>query len=132
MGDWSKTKSRNAKESLVKQMQRHAEISELDFCVHEGSFLSGGAQIQSTSFRDQLVAEFNPQPVGGDMETVALASTCDPNHPNWIAVKGISDFADDNRDEVIEDGRKIAAHNAIKFVLGALSQKSPREIADEY
>lgn len=122
MADRSGMKSRSAKASLVKLMKRHAESSKLDFEVHEGSFLSGGAQIQSTFFRNELVSEFSPQPVGGDMETVALASTCDPNHPNWIAVKGISDFADDNRDKVIEDGRKIAAHNAIKFVLGALAQ----------
>ncbi len=122
MADRSGMKSRNAKESLVKLMKRYAENSKPGFNIHEGSFLSGGAQIQSTFFRNELVAEFSPQPVGGDMETVALASTCDPNHPNWIAVKGISDFADDNRDKVIEDGRKIASHNAIEFVLGALSQ----------
>jgi adenosylhomocysteine nucleosidase len=54
------------------------------------------------------------------MEGVGLLSTSPANDPAWIIVKGISDFADENRDAVIERYRPIACRNAADFVLDAL------------
>jgi hypothetical protein len=41
--------------------------------------------------------------------------------PVWCVVKGISDFADENRDAVIEANRPVACRNAGLFVLSDLS-----------
>ena len=54
------------------------------------------------------------------MEGVGLLSVSPANEPAWIVVKGISDFADENRDVVIEQYRPIACRNAADFVLRAL------------
>jgi hypothetical protein len=45
----------------------------------------------------------------------------DPQDPNWLVVKGISDFGDEDRDNVIEGSREPACLAAARFVLGALS-----------
>jgi len=55
------------------------------------------------------------------MEGVGLlAASRETDHPIWCIVKGISDFADENRDAVIKDSRPIACRNAAEFVLSAL------------
>ena len=46
--------------------------------------------------------------------------------PVWCVVKGISDFADENRDSVIEANRPVACRNASLFVLSALSNDARR------
>jgi hypothetical protein len=38
----------------------------------------------------------------------------------WLVVKGICDFVDENRDEVIKRGREFAPVNAARFVLSGL------------
>jgi nucleoside phosphorylase len=59
--------------------------------------------------------------VGGEMEGVGLlAATTAPDDPVWCIVKGTSDFADENRDTVIGEGRSLACRNAAEFVLSAL------------
>ncbi len=40
--------------------------------------------------------------------------------PIWCIVKGISDFADSNRDRVIEETRPIACANAAEFFYSTL------------
>jgi adenosylhomocysteine nucleosidase len=54
------------------------------------------------------------------MEGVGLLSLSPANDPAWIVVKGISDFADEDRDAVIEGNRPLACGNAADFVLDAL------------
>lgn len=52
------------------------------------------------------------------MEGVGLLSAADDSI--WCIVKGICDFADENRDKVIEEGRKVAPLNAARFVISGL------------
>jgi adenosylhomocysteine nucleosidase len=58
--------------------------------------------------------------VGGDMEGIGLLASSDETESRWIIVKGISDFADEARDDVIRETRPKACYNAARFVLSAL------------
>ncbi len=121
--DYSRAKKRRAKESLLRLMQRFSEKDENKFKVHFGPLLSGAAQIQSSLYRDSLVKAFikeNVAVIGGDMEGAALLAASDPNDPSFIVIKGVSDFADEERDKTIEKGRPVACENAIRFFFGAL------------
>lgn len=93
------------------------------FGVHVGTLLSGGARIFSSRFRDDLVGNVPPgrdRIVGGEMEGVGLLSVSPADKPLWAVVKGISDFADEDRDGIIETTRQLACENAVRFVLSAL------------
>ena len=55
------------------------------------------------------------------MEGVGLlAASASALDPAWCVVKGIADYADENRDSVIDANRPIACRNAAEFVLSAL------------
>ncbi len=55
------------------------------------------------------------------MEGVGLlAASLDADDPIWCVVKGISDFADEDRNRVIGESRDAACRNAAHFVLSAL------------
>jgi adenosylhomocysteine nucleosidase len=86
--------------------------------------LSGAARIYSGRFRDELVQGVpgGEDPiVGGEMEGVGLlAASTASDDPIWCVVKGISDFADEDRDTVIDENRPLACRNAAEFVLAAL------------
>jgi adenosylhomocysteine nucleosidase len=90
--------------------------------------LSGAARIHCAKFRDELyytTPHGNDPIVGGEMEGVGLlAATVRADDPAWCVVKGISDFADERRDEDIKTGLKIAPHNAARFVLCSLVNDS--------
>jgi nucleoside phosphorylase len=77
-------------------------------------------------YRDELAQSVpgngEEQIVGGEMEGVGLlAASVNPDDPIWCVVKGISDFADENRDAVIRTNRPIACLNAATFVLAAFA-----------
>jgi nucleoside phosphorylase len=86
--------------------------------------LSGAARIYSRCFRDELVRNVpaGEEPiVGGEMEVVGLlAASAGPDDPIWCVVKGISDFADKDRDAIFEQSRAQACRNAAEFILSAL------------
>ena len=54
------------------------------------------------------------------MEGMGLLSVSPADKPLWAVVKGISDFADEDRDGIIELTRALACQNAVRFVLTAL------------
>jgi adenosylhomocysteine nucleosidase len=121
--DYSQTKRRAAKNSLVKLFEREIERGGHTFDTHVGMLLSGGARIFSAKFRDDLVGSIPPgrdRIVGGEMEGVGLLSVSPADKPLWAVVKGISDFADEDRDVIIETTRQLACVNAVRFVLSAL------------
>jgi adenosylhomocysteine nucleosidase len=104
--------------------------------VRFGSLLSGGAAIHCAQYRDDLVQKLSPvlerlspdpdeRIIGGEMEACGLIASSDPKEPNWVVVKGISDFADENRDAVIEMNRPVACGNAARFLLAALRNFNP-------
>lgn len=128
--DYSPAVPESARSSLVNQFERHHVAHRSPFGVHFGAILSGSAQILSSAFRDELVREMRrpgQDPiVGGEMEGIGLLSaSTNITDPIWCVVKGISDFADDDRDSVIENSRSIACRNSATFALQAL-QTAPR------
>ena len=127
--DYSGTSRQPARSSLVELFLREKKRGGHSFGIHVGAMLSGAARIHSARFRDELVRSVSvgDEPiVGGEMEGVGLlAASIAADDPIWCVVKGISDFADENRDAVIEANRPIACRNAAEFVLSALVN-SPR------
>ena len=95
-----------------------------DYRVHFGALLSGAARIRSRLFRDEVVrgVPSGEDPIiGGEMEGVGLlAASVDSDDPIWCVVKGVCDFADENRDAVIKSARESACQNAALFTLSAL------------
>ena len=113
-----------ARPALVNLFDRERKRGGHPFGIHVGAMLSGGARIHSSHFRDELVrsvpAAEDPI-VGGEMEGVGLlAASTAADDPIWCVVKGIADFADENRDRVIDANRPLACRNAAEFVLSAL------------
>lgn len=121
--DYSPARRHVANPSLLRIFQVECERGGHPYQVHIGALLSGSARIHSRLFRDELVSLIPPEEdgiIGGEMEGVGLLSISPANDPAWIVVKGISDFADEDRDAVIEQNRPIACRNAADFVLDAL------------
>lgn len=123
--DYSKTRHYPAREQLVTRFRHTAAAENWRDRVHFGLFLSGGARIYSSRYRDNLVRECGMDRddvvVGGEMEGVGLLSSCAEDDPRWIIVKGISDFADQPSDSRPSRHRKEACYNAAQFVLAALA-----------
>jgi nucleoside phosphorylase len=112
---------------LCRRFQRMAEAPPWKAHVWSGLFLSGAARIHCQAFRDELIRQCRGDGaavIGGDMESVGLLSASDARTtPCWVAVKAISDFADWQRDEIIEGARPIACYCAARFVLEALQSR---------
>jgi nucleoside phosphorylase len=122
--DYSPASREPAREALVDLFSRELKRGGHPFGIHIGAVLSGAARIHCGRFRDELV---NSVPggedpiVGGEMEGVGLlAASVAADDSIWCVVKGISDFADENRDAEIDENRPIACRNAAEFVLSAL------------
>lgn len=117
-------RSEEPRTSLLERCRREKLRDGFPFDIHIGALLSGSARIHSAAFRDELyrtVPHGNEEIVGGEMEGVGLlAASAKPHDSVWCVVKGISDFADEQREEDIKEGRKIAPMNAVRFVLSSL------------
>lgn len=121
--NYSPAQRHPARPSLLRIFEQERDRGGHPYHVHIGAMLSGGARIHSRHFRDELVSLI-PAPgdeiIGGEMEGVGLLSVSPLLDPVWVVVKGISDFADKDRDTVIEQNRPIACRNAADLVLRAL------------
>lgn len=122
--DYSQANRQDARPALVELFRKELRRGNRSFGVHVGAMLSGAARIQSRVFRDELVMgvpDGDDAIVGGEMEGVGLlAASTSADDPIWCVVKGISDFADEERDAAIATARSIACRNAAEFVLSAL------------
>ena len=122
--EYSQASREPARADLVELFRREQRQGGHSFRVYMGAMLSGAARIHSSFFRDELIrcVPAGEDPIiGGEMEGVGLlAASTAATDPIWCVVKGISDFADENRDAVIEINRPIACRNAAAFVLSAL------------
>jgi nucleoside phosphorylase len=122
--DYTGMKIEVARTSLLERCRREKDRNGFGFSVHIGAMLSGAARIHCARFRDELflsVPHGNDDIVGGEMEGVGLlAASIRAEESAWCVVKGISDFADENRDEDIKEGRVNAPYNAARFVLSGL------------
>ena len=122
--DYRYAKRHTAKESLLQLFRNEENRGQYDHRVYFGGLLSGGARIFSRRFLGELVRGVPPAEdgiVGGEMEGVGLLSVSPAAEPIWIVVKGISDFADENRDSVVAGARPVACANSARFVLRALA-----------
>jgi nucleoside phosphorylase len=125
--DYRRADRRPASSVLVTLFQREQRRGGHSFGVHVGALLSGAARIHARAFRDelaQLVPAGDDPIIGGEMEATGLLGAAD--EPIWCVVKGIVDFADEDRDAVFEQNRPIACRNAAEFVLSALVNDVPR------
>ncbi len=120
--DYSEVRTYAARPQLRALFERAALAPEWRGRVHFGPLLSGASRIHCSTYRDELCAAFPDRDiiVGGDMEGIGLLSSSDTTESRWIIVKGISDFADEQRDRVIKETRPVACRNAAQFVLSAL------------
>jgi nucleoside phosphorylase len=122
--DYSAMEVEPARSALVERCLREKARTRFDFNIHVGAMLSGAARIHCAKFRDELysTAPHGNEPiVGGEMEGVGLlAAAVKADDPAWCVVKGISDFADEQRIEDIKTGLTVAPRNAAYFVLSSL------------
>jgi nucleoside phosphorylase len=122
--DYTEMKIELARSSLLERCRREKERNKFGFDIHVGAMLSGAARIHCARFRDELfgsVPHGNEDIVGGEMEGVGLlAASLKADDPAWCVVKGICDFADEQRSEDVKQGREIAPYNAAFFVLSSL------------
>lgn len=123
--DYPKMKPMKCRRSLIEAMESVCR-NDRGFGVHFGPMLSGGALIQSAPHRDRLVERLtrtfpkDGAPIGGEMEGEGLLAASDPEAPNLIVVKAISDWADDPSMQTVEANRARACANALNFVILAL------------
>jgi adenosylhomocysteine nucleosidase len=117
-----------ARPSLVslfrREQARREKAEKTDYRVYLGAMLSGAARIQCRCYRDEVAQGVTPGEdliIGGEMEGVGLlAASVAWGDPIWCVVKGICDFADEDRDAVIKEAREHACRNAASFVLSSL------------
>jgi len=124
VNDYAEMKVELPRSSLMDRCRREKQRSKFGFEIHIGAMLSGSARIHCAAYRDELlmnVPHGNEEFVGGEMEGVGLLSgSMKAEDSAWCVVKGICDFADENRDKDIVQGRKVAPYHAALFVLSSL------------
>lgn len=126
--DYGEVETYPAHAGLRRRFQRMAKALPWEGHTWSGLLLSGAARIHCAAFRDELSRQCRGSDgaavVGGDMESVGLLSASDArSHPCWVAVKAISDFADWQRDKIIERARPVACYSAARFVLEGLQRR---------
>tara|TARA_R110000850_G_scaffold232127_4_gene356885 strand:- start:3808 stop:4605 length:798 start_codon:yes stop_codon:yes gene_type:complete len=130
--DFSKTPSYLPKSFLLDLFKTQNQVFKTgrNYSVFFGSILSGGAMIHCDRYRDYLQAHLSKSGapvIGGEMEGIGIiSSTHSIEDPNWIIVKGISDFADSNREDEIIRFREPACFNSASFILDSLRNFNPQ------
>jgi adenosylhomocysteine nucleosidase len=124
VNDYTEMQVELPRASLLDRCRREKQRTKFGFGVHIGAMLSGAARIHCSAYRDELlknVPHGNEDFIGGEMEGVGLLSgSVKAEESAWCVVKGICDFADENRDKDVAEGRKVASYHAAVFVLSGL------------
>ena len=87
--------------------------------VRFGVMLTGEKLVDNVDYRSQLV-QFEGEAEGGEMEGAGLYVSSYDNKVDWIVVKAICDWADGNKGVDKEARQKLAAKNAVEFVVESL------------
>ena len=87
---------------------------------YPGLVLSGDKLVANAEFRDKLLDAFEGA-IGGDMESYGVAQACRAVGVEWIVVKGVCDWGDENKDD---PWQPIAAKAAVSLCLAALRNPS--------
>ncbi|MCX7049741.1 MAG: nucleoside phosphorylase-like protein [Candidatus Sumerlaeota bacterium] len=128
VNDYSEMRIYGSQLSLIAMLEKESRNKEWqgEVKVRFGALLTGAAKIHCQKFRDDLVSNLRDcgEPIiGGEMEGLGLLSVSAPENPLWVVAKGISDFADEKRDEIIKTSRLVACKNSARFVLQALKNE---------
>ncbi|MPQ45291.1 5'-methylthioadenosine/adenosylhomocysteine nucleosidase [Clostridium tarantellae] len=86
---------------------------------HIGKCVTGEAFISDNEFKEIILADHDSKCV--DMEGAAIAHVCDINNVPFIAIKSISDKADENANKTYEKFENIATNNSSKLLLNMLN-----------
>lgn len=128
--DYSQATREPARQPLIDLFLREQSRGGHPFGIHVGAILSGAARISSGRFRDELRegVPAGEDPIsGGEMEGVGLlAASMTADDPIWCVIKGICDFADEKRDQDVQEGRPLACGNAARLVFAALVNDAAR------
>ena len=83
-----------------------------------GDYVTGDSFVNSKEESDKIKFKYDADCV--DMESAAIAHVCHLNMIPFLAIKSISDNADDKTDEVLEINRESVAKKSAKLVLEIL------------
>jgi nucleoside phosphorylase len=125
--DYQRVNRHPAKASLVALFRDEDRRGKFEQQVHVGELLSGAARVFSRYYLAELIEKVpgvEDGIVGGEMEGVGLLSVSPRKEPLWIVIKGICDFADEQRDVEIKETRPLACRNSAMFVLRGLLNAS--------
>ena len=70
--------------------------------VHYGAMLSGEKLVDDKSFKQGLLEQY-PTAIGGEMEGAGLWASADRNRMEWLVVKGVSDWADGEKNDTYQE-----------------------------
>lgn len=84
--------------------------------VIEGPILSGEVLANNTEFKENLFNTF-PTAIGGEMEAAGVYAAAYELDTQWIIVKAICDWADDNKEDKHQDLAAAAAASLVQDVL---------------
>lgn len=105
---------------------RSADLHADDFTVRFGLILTGEKLVDNVDYREQL-KQFEPEVIGGEMESAGLYAACHDRKVDWIVVKAICDWADGKKVRNKKRRQSLAATNAACFVLHALQHAPLRQ-----
>lgn len=89
--------------------------------VTTGLVLSGEKLVDNFDYRSYLKS-LEPEAIGGEMEGAGVYVASQDQKIDWIIIKSICDWADGNKSHDKESRQKMAAKNAVEFLIHALLQ----------
>lgn len=89
--------------------------------VIKGGIVSGERFVESNEQRDQIIRDFGASAV--DMESSAIAHCCYINQLPFMAIRGISDLADDSAKDTYDFNEKLVSDKVGKSFLKMIALK---------
>jgi nucleoside phosphorylase len=99
---------------------RSSAVGWTDATVRFGVVLSGEKLIDNVDFRDDIVS-LEPEAIGGEMEGAGAYAAAHDRNKEWIVVKAVCDWADGKKRHQKAKRQKLAATNAARLVIRAIT-----------